>query len=619
MPLADADEESDGLEVTLTYSGGLEDGSMHGQGKATFAGDKIYEGQFNYGKRQGHGVLAYPDGRRHEGEWVNDLAHGRGTFFYRSGNRYEGQWHDGKITGQGTLIYAGGDRYEGEWRSGKMHGYGVYTYADGDTYEGEWQDDRRNGKGKLTFAPSSTLASKGGARAAPMPAAAAGVAPAPESAPAAAPAPAAPSPLVARSFDAQDMYVPALLGPWRLRWPDATGRATEIIDVRDPDGFGEMLSFSMLDGVRCVLAPAPGGADAPLAVEWADGTVQTLETFESPLPPSEGDLAAAAAAAGAVLRWSVRAPEEAAVAAEKEAEVAAKAEEHGEAATAAKGDAQDDAADDAQDDAQAATGPPHAERSGRRPTAEATAAAGGRANRRRGFQAVRASVGLLAAARIRRAAASGKGLVLVWERPGAEPGAEGATAASDAAAASAAVPVTAPGVEQYDGQWLQGKMHGFGRYAYPDGALELVGAACMQVLLTAPSPACKCSSRRPHPHASAPHGALTSPQVRLPGRLVLRGRVHRGAHARSRLVYRRSDPIRWRVRRQSQGGTRRAAPALHRRAARGHMGGRPGAWPGHTHLAQRGQVRRRICRRQEARHRRAALCEWRHVPWPMDR
>jgi hypothetical protein len=498
MPLADADEESDGLEVTLTYSGGLEDGSMHGQGKATFAGDKFYEGQFNYGKRQGHGVLAYPDGRRHEGEWVNDLAHGRGTFFYRSGNRYEGQWHDGKITGQGTLIYAGGDRYEGEWRSGKMHGYGVYTYADGDTYEGEWQDDRRNGKGKLTFAPSSTLASKGGVRAAPMPAAAAGVAPAPESAPAAAPAPAAPSPLVARSFDAQDMYVPALLGPWRLRWPNATGRATEIIDVRDPDGFGEMLSFSMLDGVRCVLAPAPGGADAPLAVEWADGTVQTLETFESPLPPSEGDLAAAAAAAGAVLRWSVRAPEEAAVAAEKEAEVAAKAEEHDEAATAAKGDAQDDAADDAQDDAQAATGPPHAERSGRRPTAEATAAAGGRANRRRGFQAVRASVGLLAAARIRRAAASGKGLVLVWERPGAEPGAEGATAASDAAAASAAVPVTAPGVEQYDGQWLQGKMHGFGRYAYPDGALELVGAACMQVLLTAPSPACKCSSRRPH-------------------------------------------------------------------------------------------------------------------------
>ena len=56
MPLADADEESDerdGLEVMLTYSGGLEDGSMHGQGKATFAGVKIYEGQFNYGKRQG--------------------------------------------------------------------------------------------------------------------------------------------------------------------------------------------------------------------------------------------------------------------------------------------------------------------------------------------------------------------------------------------------------------------------------------------------------------------------------------------------------------------------------------------------------------------------------------
>jgi hypothetical protein len=86
--------------------------------------------------------------------------------------------------------------------------------------------------------------------------------------------------------------------PWRLRWPHATGRATEIIDVRDPDGFGEMLSFSMLDGVRCVLAPAPGGADAPLAVEWADGTVQTLETFESPLPPSEGDLAAAALLSG---------------------------------------------------------------------------------------------------------------------------------------------------------------------------------------------------------------------------------------------------------------------------------------------------------------------------------
>lgn len=502
---AEADEESDGLEVTLTYSGGFEDGSMHGQGKATFVGDKIYEGQFNYGKRQGHGVLAYPDGRRHEGEWVNDLAHGRGTFFYRSGNRYEGQWHDGKITGQGTLFYAGGDQYEGEWRSGKMHGYGVYTYADGDTYEGEWQDDRRNGKGKLTFAPSSTLGSKGGTGAAPMPAAT-GVAPAPESAPAAAPAPAAPSPLVARSFDAHDMYVPALLGPWRLRWPDATGRASEMIDVRDPDGCGEMLSFSMLDGLRCVLAPAPGGADAPLAIEWADGTVQTLETLESPLPPAEGDLAAAAAAVGAVLRWSVRAPEEAAVAAEKEAEVVAAEEEHREAVAAAEGDAQDDA--------QAATGPPHVERSGRRPVAEAAAAAGGHVNRRRGFQAVRASVGLLAAARIRRAAASGKGLVLVWERPGAEPGVErdteSATAASDAAAASAAVPVMAPGVEQYDGQWLQGKMHGFGRYVYPDGSLESLGAACMQVLITAPHLPTGTCTRTAHPlRASSSRGACT--------------------------------------------------------------------------------------------------------------
>jgi hypothetical protein len=65
MPLADADEDadeesdkSDGLEVMLMYSGGLEDSSiedssMHGQGKATFTGDKIYECQFNYGKRQG--------------------------------------------------------------------------------------------------------------------------------------------------------------------------------------------------------------------------------------------------------------------------------------------------------------------------------------------------------------------------------------------------------------------------------------------------------------------------------------------------------------------------------------------------------------------------------------
>ena len=47
----------------------------------------------------------------------------------------------------------------------------------------------------------------------------------------------------------------------------------------------------------------------------------------------------------------------------------------------------------------------------------------------------------------------------------------------------------------------------------PEHASAPHGAPSMQVLLTSPSPACKCSSRRPHPHASAPHGALTRMQV----------------------------------------------------------------------------------------------------------
>ena len=163
------------------YSGTMQDGYRHGQGKWTRAEDKYtydgdwymskrhghgkeempgkwcFEGEFYEGKRNGFGKLICTDGVIYEGDWKDDKKHGYGRMTYAGGNRYEGEFLDGKYCGKGMYYNAArNETYEGEFRDGKLNGYAVTRYGDGRVYEGTFTDNSKTGNGKET-APDGTV------------------------------------------------------------------------------------------------------------------------------------------------------------------------------------------------------------------------------------------------------------------------------------------------------------------------------------------------------------------------------------------------------------------------------------------------------------------------------
>lgn len=163
------------------YSGTMQDGYRHGQGKWTRAEDKYtydgdwymskrhghgkeempgkwrFEGEFYDNKRNGFGKLVCTDGEMYEGEWKDDKKHGYGKMTYASGNRYEGEWVDGLRCEKGIYFNAqSGVTCDGEWNDDKLNGYVVVRYADGRVYEGNFVNNSKIGNGKET-APDGTV------------------------------------------------------------------------------------------------------------------------------------------------------------------------------------------------------------------------------------------------------------------------------------------------------------------------------------------------------------------------------------------------------------------------------------------------------------------------------
>ncbi len=169
------------------YSGGLLDGTWHGQGRLLWPDGAEYDGAFIMGVPHGEGLHFYPDGRRRRvtyahgrlvlgtmlsnnelidgacfGEyrfngsfsgWFRGdrirgyLPHGRGIMRYLNGSVYSGQWHEGKMHGNGAIRWEDGSSYMGGWERGKRTGNGSYTWANGDRYVGGWRDNRMFGHG----------------------------------------------------------------------------------------------------------------------------------------------------------------------------------------------------------------------------------------------------------------------------------------------------------------------------------------------------------------------------------------------------------------------------------------------------------------------------------------
>ena len=92
---------------------------------------------------------AGPNAWKYNGEWQNGTMHGQGRMTFADGWEYVGMWQNGLMHGQGTIVYPDGTSYEGQWRSGRMDGYGTLTYADGWKFVGQWRDGKISGNGTL--------------------------------------------------------------------------------------------------------------------------------------------------------------------------------------------------------------------------------------------------------------------------------------------------------------------------------------------------------------------------------------------------------------------------------------------------------------------------------------
>jgi len=108
------------VEGTCTYEGDFLDDLKHGQGRYTWANNKVfYVGDWERGKRCGHGVCVYPDEGRYEGTFRDNLRHGRGIFTFPDGSSYVGDWSNDLKDGKGIFTWADGNKFSGEWQKGE--------------------------------------------------------------------------------------------------------------------------------------------------------------------------------------------------------------------------------------------------------------------------------------------------------------------------------------------------------------------------------------------------------------------------------------------------------------------------------------------------------------------
>jgi hypothetical protein len=101
-----------------SYVGPMRAGKLHGEGRFRGARGELYEGTFTADTFTGQGTLNLPDGTRYRGDFVNWLAHGRGRLVDPAGMVYEGEFKNGLFDGQGTMRLPNGEVRTGTWRKG---------------------------------------------------------------------------------------------------------------------------------------------------------------------------------------------------------------------------------------------------------------------------------------------------------------------------------------------------------------------------------------------------------------------------------------------------------------------------------------------------------------------
>lgn len=116
----------EGTANECTYTGGVKNNLMDGEGEAKYSNGNVYAGSFSNGFMNGHGTYLWNDG-------------GPNT-----GDRYVGGWAMNKMQGEGTYYWHSGLKYVGNWGNGSQNGFGIQYNTDGSVfYSGEWLNGKQ--------------------------------------------------------------------------------------------------------------------------------------------------------------------------------------------------------------------------------------------------------------------------------------------------------------------------------------------------------------------------------------------------------------------------------------------------------------------------------------------
>ncbi len=104
----------------------------------------VYEGTIDdVADRDGYGTLTFTNGDKYTGFFWCDDFHGEGQYIMASGGFYVGHFRSGSFEGKGTYHYSDGSKYSGDFVKDKFCGRGEMYDADGNiTESGIYKDDK---------------------------------------------------------------------------------------------------------------------------------------------------------------------------------------------------------------------------------------------------------------------------------------------------------------------------------------------------------------------------------------------------------------------------------------------------------------------------------------------
>lgn len=134
-----------------TYTGGFEQGNVHGHGTFVTRKGYVYEGNWTQGYKEGFGKESFRKGLSYEGNFIKNQrsGHGKGVLIdtkFMKDVYYGGEWSMGNICGQGNLTYFREVKYgrekvleknilSGEFINGVFQGRLTTPYPDELTWE----------------------------------------------------------------------------------------------------------------------------------------------------------------------------------------------------------------------------------------------------------------------------------------------------------------------------------------------------------------------------------------------------------------------------------------------------------------------------------------------------